>query len=593
MVAPAANASGNEKPPASSSDDTSVDAAAAEAKDAPASSAWSWGSPEDTASSGSNDTGSAKADSDAEGRTGSTPTETTTSPSWSWSSSTNGTDDADHAAADHDRSHEDAAIVDASEQGNQDADSPAETETSVDSGSTSPLANITSSTNDSATDTASTWSWGESHSEPEQDISGASGVESSGATSDVTDSDANTDVNAEEIAVLSTPVPDTAEEEALSTTSEGSAAGSNSSGDRSSSDVDVSSAFTDDTDTEGEGEETLSSWAASWNDAEADANADAASPDTGSTDTIGATTTTSATNESDPAATTADSQVDFTEQSPLEGAPGGQQSSSDGSTANTEPADTTGYGIEGAPGGQLPEDDTTTTDTESRTNPDVSVPPAHEREEAYRDQTSAADDIGSAGDERAITATDDLVDDEGTTAAANEPIDEPSGAHGSEVTPGTDSDLVDPLAGMEVSPTSTITATGQDSGSTGATSTESARNRAEQLIDELRDLLPSLTASGSDATDSSAGIAAGAGSDQDLQPVIDELTAARPQAGSFDDLRTALEKARTNPRDVDTMLDLVGRVDDLIALLDSQDRLNTAAGHAIDQLHQSGTHPEN
>lgn len=613
-----ASASENEATLANTSGETSTDASAP--------SSWSWGSSTDTAATGKDVTASSESSAESVkpvesgsgadetgASTSSSTTTSTTSPSWSWRSSTNGADDSDSVASGHD--HEDAATADTSvgaqEGANRNADQDAvarvNSESSVTDEVSSPLADVTSSAGDSTTDTASTstWSWGESSSAPEHDASGSSGVESTGAASDVKDANAEV-VNAHEA-----PAPDISDEDRTSEPETPRATGSETNGDRASSDVDVSSAFKDDTDTEGE--ETLSSWAARWNETEggadsgagADATAEAAPQDSASMDTA-----TTSTDTSDSPAT--DAGTDFTELSPLEGAPGGQQSATDESARDTEtqPATTPDYGIEGAPGGQFPKDDPTATDT--GTDPDVSVVPAHEREEAYRDQTFAADDIGStgsgSGDERATTATDDLIDDEGTTAAANEPVDEPSGAHGSEVTPGTDADLVNPLVGMDVSPTTTATATtttGQEPDSTGIaderasdSTAGNARDRAEQLIDELRGLLPTLALSGSTASGGSdsgaganvaAGSVAGTGTGPNLQPVIDELTAARPQAGSFDDLRTALEKARTNPRDVDTMLDLVGRVDDLIALLDSQDRLNDAAGHAIDQLRQAET----
>ncbi|MGI8484350.1 MAG: zinc ribbon domain-containing protein [Thermomicrobiales bacterium] len=599
-VAPPVNASGSDEASASEPDDTSTGVSSPVSETSEAKPSWSWGSSD---SPSSTETDTTELGNDAEKRTESTPAETT-SPSWSWSSSTNGADDADPAAVDHDQEDATTIDVDAREQEDQDEESAAETETSQDGGISSPPANISSSATDTASNSA--WSWGESQSEP-KDASGASGGESASSTSEVTASDAGAD--AKESAVLSTPVPDAAEEKVDSTASEDSAVDVDSHGDRSSSHVDVSSAFKDATvaGNEGEGEETLSSWAARWNETETDnANGDAAdAPDDASTtDTVDATT---ATNESDLATTPVDSEIDFTEQSPLEGAPGGMQPASRESTdnaftestvadADAAPAshDTPEVGIEGAPGGLILEDVAANESdaSDSGTDLDVTVLSAYPSE-STDDHTSDTNDGGTetpgaltdtSGDATAANLTNELAQDDA--------VGEPSGAHGGEVTPGTDSELVDPLVGMDVSNTDAA-ATDQDSGSlasAGDTSAESARSRAEQLIDELRDLLPSLAASGSSATDSTAGIVEGSGSDQNLQPVIDELAAARPQSGSFDDLRAALEKARTNPRDVDTMLDLVGRVDDLIVLLDSQDRLNSAAGHAIGQLQQAGTH---
>ncbi len=88
--------------------------------------------------------------------------------------------------------------------------------------------------------------------------------------------------------------------------------------------------------------------------------------------------------------------------------------------------------------------------------------------------------------------------------------------------------------------------------------------RAILLIEELRALLPSL---GADTADYSI--------------LADRLEAvANEESGRWPDLRAAMEDARANPRDVETVLGLSRRVDDVIALIDANDRLTTAAREA-------------
>ena len=102
---------------------------------------------------------------------------------------------------------------------------------------------------------------------------------------------------------------------------------------------------------------------------------------------------------------------------------------------------------------------------------------------------------------------------------------------------------------------------------------ESPRQRASALLDELRALLPQIAAG--DAGPES-GVVAG--------EVADRLTTARNEAGDFTSLRRTLESARQNPRDVDTMLDLVNRADRLVALLDSYERLTGEIDEAVARL---------
>lgn len=81
--------------------------------------------------------------------------------------------------------------------------------------------------------------------------------------------------------------------------------------------------------------------------------------------------------------------------------------------------------------------------------------------------------------------------------------------------------------------------------------------RAAELLDELRSLLPALGATR-------------------LRPgrLADRLDAAVAADGEVPDgLRAAAEAARANPRDIDTVLELTRRIDDLIELVERHDRM--------------------
>jgi hypothetical protein len=107
--------------------------------------------------------------------------------------------------------------------------------------------------------------------------------------------------------------------------------------------------------------------------------------------------------------------------------------------------------------------------------------------------------------------------------------------------------------------------------------------RALALIDELRALVPQLTAEAAAEIDAEA-IAA------DLEAAI--RPAADEPAGEQEGLRTALLTARERPRDIDTMLDLVGRVDAVLALLDAHDRAVAAIERAVRSLRGRGEEPD-
>ena len=106
--------------------------------------------------------------------------------------------------------------------------------------------------------------------------------------------------------------------------------------------------------------------------------------------------------------------------------------------------------------------------------------------------------------------------------------------------------------------------------------------RAIALLDELRALVPNL--------------AAGAGVG-DPEAIAADLEAAirspdDEPAGDREGLRTALLMARERPRDIDTMLDLVGRVDAMLALLDAHDRAAAAIERAARRLRGTEEDPD-
>jgi len=95
--------------------------------------------------------------------------------------------------------------------------------------------------------------------------------------------------------------------------------------------------------------------------------------------------------------------------------------------------------------------------------------------------------------------------------------------------------------------------------------------RAVALLDELRSLLPGLAPVG-----------------PALPPIADALEQALPARDTsldrFADLRAAMQHARDHPRDIDTVLELSRRVDNVIALIDDYDRLVAAAERTIATL---------
>lgn len=100
-----------------------------------------------------------------------------------------------------------------------------------------------------------------------------------------------------------------------------------------------------------------------------------------------------------------------------------------------------------------------------------------------------------------------------------------------------------------------------------------ARLRAVFLLDELREAIAAI----------------GGEAPRDLSGVVSELEVAVTPPGAIgheelNDLREALLRARERPRDLDTILDLTGRIDALVALTIAYDRTVAAIERALETL---------
>jgi hypothetical protein len=108
-----------------------------------------------------------------------------------------------------------------------------------------------------------------------------------------------------------------------------------------------------------------------------------------------------------------------------------------------------------------------------------------------------------------------------------------------------------------------------------ATAPSAAQERANQLLDELRALLPALAGSGNAVSESSTDVA------ESLMALLAERGA---ETEKFQSLRAAVATAQARPRDIDIMLDLVARADTIAAVLIAHDRYVAGIEDAVARL---------
>ena len=111
---------------------------------------------------------------------------------------------------------------------------------------------------------------------------------------------------------------------------------------------------------------------------------------------------------------------------------------------------------------------------------------------------------------------------------------------------------------------------------------EAPAERAERLLAELAALLPALGAgSPGGGVDHAAVVAA----------LAESRSAAETEAETFRSLRAAVATAQARPRDVDVMLDLVGRADAMAAAMAAHDRYAAAIDAATRALRGEDEEP--
>lgn len=173
---------------------------------------------------------------------------------------------------------------------------------------------------------------------------------------------------------------------------------------------------------------------------------------------------------------------------------------------------------------------------EPATTDETSADAVRSDDEAVKEDTTLADFAGQWSDEETATAE-----------ATPEPVTQSTSATSQEV--GEDGEKEDTVA------------------------------KAERLIGELRAIIPSLARPRPPV---------GGRSQAGPKPseVADELESAA-RVGNFDDLRDALLAARNNPRDIDSMISLSGKVDRLLELFDDRNNLAKTAESVAKRLRGS------
>lgn len=103
------------------------------------------------------------------------------------------------------------------------------------------------------------------------------------------------------------------------------------------------------------------------------------------------------------------------------------------------------------------------------------------------------------------------------------------------------------------------------------TGSEEARNRATELVDELRALIWKI------GLDEETG-----GQDENLAVIL--LAGARGKTGDFGDISATLDTLEKDPRDIDTLRELGAKANRIRELLESHARLTGAIDEAIREL---------
>jgi hypothetical protein len=114
---------------------------------------------------------------------------------------------------------------------------------------------------------------------------------------------------------------------------------------------------------------------------------------------------------------------------------------------------------------------------------------------------------------------------------------------------------------------------------------DTSQERAIQLLDELRGLIPSLAGTAGPIEGAAGEVAT------DLAGLLEN---SEVDAEKFQSLRAAVATAQARPRDVDIMLDLVARADVIAAMIAAHDRFASGIEAAAAKLRgqqQSGQEP--
>lgn len=261
-------------------------------------------------------------------------------------------------------------------------------------------------------------------------------------------------------------------------------------------------------------------------------------------------------------------------------------------------------------GGSIAADEPQADATADDTDPTAEAEPLPETPEAEGDDTAASTggpegDTSSTlsnwasqwtgeyaaapetGDEQRSSAEDEADTDRSDADASSPPSDELEPALSAATTgSATAQSGLTSASGTGVEPPALAGDDALTSATPGSDDQAGAMQRAGDLLDELRGLLPMLAAPPVAAAVEAPmpAIADDTTLAADTSGIADDLAAARADAVDTTDLRRVLEGARNRQRDVDTMIDIVGRIDPMLATLDAHDRYAAAIDQAVAQL---------